>query len=56
MNTNTQKFHYSTCSNVDLMKNKNKIAFVGERDERAMSLESVANHDYYTLNYSHLSS
>lgn len=32
-NANTKKFHYPTCSSVDLMNEENKIAFVGNRDE-----------------------
>lgn len=44
INTNTRKFHYSTCSNVDLMKNKNKIVFVGEYDELIKQ-----SYDYHIL-------
>lgn len=33
LNTNTKKFHYTTCSSVNDMKEKNKQEFFGTRDE-----------------------
>lgn len=33
LNTNTKKFHYPDCPSVDDMKEKNKKAFSGSRDE-----------------------
>lgn len=33
LNTNSEKFHYPTCSSVSLMSEKNKRFFVGTRDE-----------------------
>lgn len=33
LNTNTMKFHYSTCSSVDDMKEKNKQIYTGSREE-----------------------
>lgn len=33
LNTNTKKFHYPSCSSVDQMKDKNKKAFNGTREE-----------------------
>lgn len=33
LNTNTKKFHKPTCSSVDQMKESNKQAFTGTRDE-----------------------
>ena len=33
LNTNTKKFHYPYCESVNEMKDKNKQAFTGNRDE-----------------------
>ena len=33
LNTNTMKFHYPSCSSVDDMKEKNKQAFTGNRED-----------------------
>lgn len=33
LNTNTKKFHYTWCSSVDQMKEKNKSYYTGTRDE-----------------------
>ena len=33
VNTNTEKFHYPTCKSVDKIKEKNRMDFVGTREE-----------------------
>jgi DNA-entry nuclease len=33
LNTNTKRFHYPSCSSVDEMKDMNKQAYTGTRDE-----------------------
>lgn len=33
LNNNTKRFHYSSCSSVDEMKDKNKQEYTGTRDE-----------------------
>ncbi|MDE6699871.1 MAG: DNA-entry nuclease, partial [Acetatifactor sp.] len=33
LNTNTKKFHYPSCSSVNQMKDKNKQAYTGNRED-----------------------